>query len=275
MLTETLNVQILLLMTDNLMNILGGAIIGIALVLGFSNAFLESHKKVAEWEGGYVNHPLDRGKETNYGITRALADKYGYTGEMKDLPYETALQIFHEEYWVKHNIEPLASVNQKVAEIVYDQLILHGKTRGIEWLQWCANVTDNFTQESEEGKTIVLSMLPSISVDGEIGDGTLEKIQLLIREDKIDRLHDCQRAKQIRFMLGIVIEKPDQRVFLAGWLKRAFQSQNNQISSQLIQFSYFTIIIIIICLLFSIHIKNTYKSSNLHHTQLTQFSPKN
>jgi len=50
-------------------------------------------------EGGYSNDPADPGGETMYGITKRVALKHGYTGEMKDLPLELAKSIARTEYW--------------------------------------------------------------------------------------------------------------------------------------------------------------------------------
>ena len=41
-------------------------------------------------EGGYVDHPADRGGRTCFGITEAVARAHGYDGAMRDLPRATA-----------------------------------------------------------------------------------------------------------------------------------------------------------------------------------------
>ena len=41
-------------------------------------------------EGGYSNHPADRGGETIWGITAAVARRNGYAGAMRSMPREAS-----------------------------------------------------------------------------------------------------------------------------------------------------------------------------------------
>lgn len=49
-------------------------------------------------EGGYSNNPADPGGETNHGVTVQVARDHGYTGSMRELPKETAQQIYVGSY---------------------------------------------------------------------------------------------------------------------------------------------------------------------------------
>jgi len=50
-------------------------------------------------EGGYSNNPQDPGGETMWGVTKRVAEAYGYTGQMKRLPLVEAQRIAKAEYW--------------------------------------------------------------------------------------------------------------------------------------------------------------------------------
>lgn len=50
-------------------------------------------------EGGYVNNPDDTGGPTRWGITQAVARAHGYSGDMRDIPRETAIAILTADYW--------------------------------------------------------------------------------------------------------------------------------------------------------------------------------
>lgn len=55
-------------------------------------------------EGGYT---VDNGGATRYGITEAVARRYGYLGSMSDLPLATAQSIAMSEYWAPWQLENL------------------------------------------------------------------------------------------------------------------------------------------------------------------------
>lgn len=50
-------------------------------------------------EGGFVDHPSDPGGATNWGITIHTARSHGYTGDMRNLPREKAVEIYYNHYW--------------------------------------------------------------------------------------------------------------------------------------------------------------------------------
>lgn len=54
--------------------------------------------KIYEVEGGYSNHPDDRGGATMFGITEAVARANGYNGPMNQLPREVADDIYARQY---------------------------------------------------------------------------------------------------------------------------------------------------------------------------------
>jgi lysozyme family protein len=58
--------------------------------------FEECWELLVDNEGGFT---VDDGGATRYGITEAVARRYGYPGPMESLPESTAQSIAQEEYW--------------------------------------------------------------------------------------------------------------------------------------------------------------------------------
>ena len=54
-------------------------------------------------EGGFVNHPADRGGPTNYGITKKVYEEFVgrpvSIQEIKDMPIGNVVAIYKEKYW--------------------------------------------------------------------------------------------------------------------------------------------------------------------------------
>jgi lysozyme family protein len=162
-------------------------------------------------EGDYVDHPDDRGGPTRWGITQAVARKYGYTGDMKWLERETAKAIYRQKYAIDPGFAKVAELSSVIAEELFDTGVNMGPSVPSLWLQEWLNV---FNQQSK--------LYADIKEDGDIGPGTLKALgdflkargkegeQILLTAlncSQGDRYKDLARARQ------------SQESFVYGWLR--------------------------------------------------------
>ncbi|MDQ0035837.1 lysozyme family protein [Variovorax boronicumulans] len=94
--------------------------------------FDQAFERLLGHEGGYVNDPDDPGGETNWGITIAVARAEGYTGPMRDLPVDTAKEIYRKRYWTAVRADELPDL---VRFDVFDGAVNHGASQSAKWLQ--------------------------------------------------------------------------------------------------------------------------------------------
>lgn len=86
-------------------------------------------------EGGYVNHPADKGGPTNFGITQAtLADYRGRqvtADEVRQLTVAEATKIYEDKY-----VAPFARFarHPKLMDLIVDSAVQHGVNRVQGWL---------------------------------------------------------------------------------------------------------------------------------------------
>jgi len=73
-----------------------------------------------EREGGYVNHPSDKGGPTCFGITEAVARAHGYGGAMRDLPRDEAAAIYRRLYWARPRFDAIAERSPRLASDLFD-----------------------------------------------------------------------------------------------------------------------------------------------------------
>jgi lysozyme family protein len=152
-------------------------------------------------EGGYVDHPLDKGGPTKFGITIETARRHGYMGPMKDLDLKTAKDIYRKEYWKFEGIK-----SKRVAVKMFDMAVQFGPQRMIRWVQKeLADTPDGFDKP--------------LKPDGIIGPKTLEIINMVPEEAMLSILGQlCENKYR-----AIVEKDPTQNVFLTGWLFRAWR----------------------------------------------------
>jgi lysozyme family protein len=91
-------------------------------------------------EGAYSNHPSDPGGETMWGVTRRVAVKEGYTGDMHALPQATAKAIYRKRYWDAVMADRLP---ETVRYTVFDAAVNSGPHQAISWLQRALDVGED------------------------------------------------------------------------------------------------------------------------------------
>lgn len=164
-------------------------------------------------EGGYVNHPNDRGGATRYGITEAVARQNGYRGPMRNFPKhcDAANPVCADSIYTKRYIDgpgyrPLAAMSRGVFFEITDSAALHGPSRASRWFQ------DSLNEIC--GSKLV--------VDGKVGPATITAFAtcqaMKGRGKTCVAIIDRMDLKQSAFFHAIVRNRPSQRVFLKGWL---------------------------------------------------------
>ncbi|CAN5118689.1 hypothetical protein BH11PSE10_BH11PSE10_09220 [soil metagenome] len=160
---------------------------------------------ILQREGGFVNHPNDRGGPTNFGITlRTLAAWRSPlpvdVPDVRNLRIDEARQIYRGNYFTRPKIDQLPALIQPV---MFDMSINHGPAAAIKLLQQVLN---------DKGR--------ACGIDGGIGDETLRCAEAACKAFGKD-LVNALVAKRISLFEKIVAGDESQRVFLAGWLNRA------------------------------------------------------
>lgn len=116
-----------------------------------SQKFLDCWKLVGLNEGGYT---VDNGGPTNFGITQATARKWGYEGDMKNLPPSTAQEIAYSEYWLPYLCDNMPT---PVAFQVFDTAYNGGYP--IKWLQTVLNTPATGTDLTAQLSTVNVWMV--------------------------------------------------------------------------------------------------------------------
>ncbi|WP_066770130.1 glycoside hydrolase family 108 protein [Sphingobium sp. CCH11-B1] len=163
-------------------------------------------------EGGYVDHPADRGGKTIWGITEAVARKNGYTGDMRAMPRSTAVAIYRSEYAIKPGFAAVAEIYPRVGEELFDTGVNMGPARPSMWLQEWLNALN------QGGKH-----WPDIAEDGKIGPGTLAALKAYKKArgaEGENRLLAALNASQGERYKQIARSNPSQEAFVYGWLAR-------------------------------------------------------
>lgn len=173
---------------------------GAALALSFPIA----HAPVARIEGGYQRYKEDSGNYnrhgqlvgTNWGISAKVAEEYFKRvvsrADMEKLSITVAMDIYKIKFWDR--IRAAEYGDQQLANLVYDGAVNHGVSWGVRLLQRSLGLRE----------------------DGVVGPITLAAI----RKKDPQQLYYAYFTARRNFYLAIVANRPNQKVFLRGWMNR-------------------------------------------------------
>lgn len=154
-------------------------------------AFLIYIERVLQHEGGYVNDPRDPGGETHFGITQKTAKQAGYTGKMRDLTRQNAIDIYYRVFWQGNQCDKLP---RALAFQYFDTCVNHGAKNATRFLQQAAGV----------------------KVDGILGKATLKAVQTQPEHELILRFNEAR----LRFYTQLSTFK----TYGKGWTNRVAEN---------------------------------------------------
>ena len=151
-------------------------------------------------EGGYVDHPNDRGAATNFGITLKTLrnwrrDPALTAADVQALSKEEARRIYRTEYIERPGFDRIAN----------DHLRAH--------------LIDFGVNSGPRTAALALQKILDVSQDGDIGPVTLAAL----RRMGAMKCSNLLMAARIMHYAKIVRGDPSQSAFIVGWLDRALR----------------------------------------------------
>lgn len=156
--------------------------------------------KILKWEGGYINHPNDKGGPTNKGITIHTFSSYRKNKgmlvptieDLKNISKEEWMDIFKIFYWDKWKADRI--FNQSIANLLVD------------WVWGSGNYGIKYPQQ-----------VLNVKSDGIVGEITLSALN---KNSSQRELFQKLWERRKSHFINIVQYNPSQAVFLKGWLNR-------------------------------------------------------
>ena len=155
---------------------------------------------VLKAEGGYTNHPADRGGPTNRGILQREYDQYRRdnglpAADVRDILNAEVADIYLHDYWLAGRCDRMP---WPVSLAHFDACVNTGVTQAAKFLQRTVGTRD----------------------DGLIGPLTLGALTAALKRESAGALAERLARQRIAFYRQLANRDPEQRVFLQGWLNR-------------------------------------------------------
>jgi lysozyme family protein len=155
---------------------------------------------VLKAEGGYTNHPSDRGGPTNKGILQREYEQYRRAeglplADVRDILNAEVADIYLHDYWLAGRCDRMP---WPVSLAHFDACVNTGVAQAAKFLQRTVGTRD----------------------DGVIGPLTLGALASAPERESPGALAARLARQRIPFYRALAKRDPEQRVFLQGWLNR-------------------------------------------------------
>lgn len=151
-------------------------------------------------EGGFVNHPLDRGGTTNKGITQKVYDAWRISHNqpkrsVAEIGNTEVAAIYMGQYW---NPAWCEKMPEHLGLIHFDAAVNHGVHRAIKLLQRAVGAND----------------------DGLMGRETMKSLETALAMTSEGAVINAYLDERSGFYEEIVKKNPTQVAFIKGWKNR-------------------------------------------------------
>ena len=163
-----------------------------------------------EREGGFVDHPADRGGATCFGITQAVARAHGFAGPMAMLPRAEAAAIYRRLYWDRPRFDAIAKRTPRIAAELFDTGANMGPAVAATFLQRALTALNRTARDYSD-----------LTPDGRIGPQTLAALDAFLKlrgsggETVLLRALEALQGERY---LRLAERRPANEAFLYGWL---------------------------------------------------------
>jgi lysozyme family protein len=163
-------------------------------------------------EGRYSDNRDDPGGATMWGITAVVARRHGYAGDMRDLPRETAVAIYRQEYAIDPGFSAVAEIDGPVGFELFDTGVNMGPARPALWFQEWLNAFNNQAR-----------LYPDIVEDGRIGQNTLATFRRYLATRGADASKvmvaalNCDQGERYK---ELARARSTNETFVYGWLRQ-------------------------------------------------------
>jgi lysozyme family protein len=156
---------------------------------------------VDEDEGVDSNHPNDRGGRTRYGVTEAVARRFGL--DVRTLTLDDAIWVCCQpDYWQWDWVAG-SKIDRKLLDIAYNA----GLGTAVRILQRAINLVG----------------VMQVEVDGRCGSITRAACNQMVVQGKQDRLLAAIAYYQMDHYRTLAQNDDSQRAFIGGWMVRALK----------------------------------------------------